>query len=272
MAYRSYGGGIGEILTPGVKGLLIVNAVAYLLQTFYNNQMIGLLGLTPEIFWSLHAVWQPITYMFLHGGLMHLAFNMLALWMFGGALESFWGTSYFLRYYFITGVGAGLCNAVLTPGSQSAIIGASGAVYGLLAAYGLLFPNSLIFVWGLIPLRAKYLVLIFGGIEFLASIRPGVSPVAHLVHLGGMVIGVVYLRWGSILFWLRRKTRDWNREREFADRKRQFESEEKLRREVDDLLDKINEVGLNNLTNWEKKRLKEATERLKELERSNRSI
>ena len=272
MAYRSHGGGFGDLLTPGVKGLLIVNAVVYLLQTFYYDQMIGLLGLTPEIFWSDRAIWQPVTYMFLHGGLMHLAFNMLALWMFGGALESFWGTKYFLRYYFITGVGAGLCNALLTPGSHSAIIGASGAVYGLLAAYGLLFPNSLIYIWGLVPLRAKYLVLIFGGIEFVSTIRPGVSPVAHLVHLGGMIIGVIYLRWGSIFFWFKRRASDWERNREYAERKHRFESEENLRREVDDLLDKINEVGLNNLTNWEKKRLKEASDRLKELEKSNRSI
>ncbi len=272
MAYRSIGSSDGDFLTPGVKGLLIFNAIAYLLQTFYYDQMIRLLGLTPLVFWSDLAIWQPVTYMFLHGGVMHLIFNMLALWMFGGALESFWGTSFFIRYYFITGVGAGLCNAVVTPDSHSAIIGASGAVYGLLAAYGLLFPNTLIYVWGLIPLRAKYLVLIFGGIEFFSTIRPGVSPVAHLVHLGGMVIGVIYLRWGSINFWLKRRVSVWQRDRDFAERKQKFESEEKLRREVDDLLDKINEVGLNNLTDWERKRLKEASDRLKEMERVNRSI
>jgi len=272
MAYRSIGNMDGEFLTPAVKGLMIVNAIGYLLQTFYNDQMILLLGLTPEMFWSDLTIWQPVTYMFLHGGVMHLVFNMLALWMFGGALESFWGTSFFLRYYFITGVGAGLCNAILTPDSHSAIIGASGAVYGLLAAYGLLFPNSLIYIWGLIPLRAKYLVLIFGGIEFVSTLSPGVSPVAHLVHLGGMVIGVIYLRWGTLNFWFKRQIRDWERDREYSERKRQFESETKLRREVDDLLDKINEVGLNNLTDWEKKRLKEASEKLKDIERSNRSI
>lgn len=272
MTYRDYGGGFGGMLSPGVKGLLIANAIAYLLQTFYNDIMIGLLGLTPELFWSELAIWQPVTYMFLHGGLMHLAFNMIALWMFGGALESYWGTNFFLRYYFITGIGAGLCNALLTPGSQAVIIGASGAVYGLLAAYGILFPNSLIFIWGLVPLRAKYLVIIFGGIEFVATLRPGTSPVAHLVHLGGMVIGIIYLRWATILYWLKRKSRDWQRDRDYAKRNQQFALEQKLRREVDDLLDKINEVGLNNLTEWEKRRLKEASDQLKDIERRNRSI
>jgi len=272
MAYRSYDSGMGDILTPGVKGLMIFNAIAYLLQTFYDEQMIHLLGLTPLYFWSEAAIWQPVTYMFLHGGVMHLLFNMLALWMFGGQLESFWGTKFFIRYYFITGIGAGLCNAVITPDSHAAIIGASGAVYGLLAAYGLLFPNAMIYVWGLIPLRSKYFVLIFGGIEFVSSLRPGISPVAHLVHLGGMVIGVIYLKWGSINFWLKRQLRDWNRNRESGERRRNFEAEEKLRREVDDLLDKINEVGLGNLTEWERKRLQEASDKLKEMERSNRSL
>lgn len=258
------------MVTPGVRGLLIANGVVFLLQSFFDRQMVYLFGLTPAAFWQDRAIWQPVSYMFLHGGLMHLLFNMLALWMFGGALESSWGMSFFLRYYFITGVGAGVCNALLTPHSQAVIIGASGAIYGLLAAYGLLFPNSVIYIWALVPIRAKYLVLIFGGIEFFASIRPDVSPVAHLVHLGGMLIGVVYLRWGHITRRLGRTARDWQRDRAHAQRRRQSASEEKLRHEVDDLLDKINEVGLGNLTQWERRRLREASDRLKEMEEGGR--
>ncbi len=267
MAYRSYGGGLSDALPPGVKGLLIANAAVFLAQTFMDRQLVDLLGLRPTDFWEQHAIWQPVTYMFLHGGLMHLVFNMLALWMFGSALESYWGTPFFLRYYFITGVGAGLCNAILTPGSSVVIIGASGAVYGLLAAYGILFPNSIIYIWMLFPMRAKYLVIIFGGIEFLSSFGRSLSPVAHIVHLGGMVIGIIYLKWRVVTHWIGRTTAEWERKKYLAEHNRKNESEDRLRREVDDLLDKINEVGLDNLTTWEKRRLKEASDRLKEMER-----
>jgi len=275
MAYRGYGGGyynrrLGGMLSEGVRFLLIVNGLIFLLQMLWGDRLVYLLGLTPADFWERRAVWQPLTYMFLHGGLIHLAFNMFALWMFGSALEEFWGTNYFLRYYFITGIGAGLCNALLTPESGVVIIGASGAVYGLLAAYGILFPNSMIYLWMLFPIRAKYLVLFFGGIEFVSSLRPGMSPVAHLVHLGGMVIGVIYLRWRTILNWFGRSAQEYRRNRERQEQRRQTENEDNLRREVDDLLDKINEVGLDNLTSWEKRRLREASDRLKEMERERR--
>jgi membrane associated rhomboid family serine protease len=270
MTYRTYRGGMGDMLTPGVRALLLANAVGYLLQTFFDAQMVYLFGLRPADFWAEHAIWQPVTYMFLHGGLMHLAFNMLALWMFGSALESFWGTRFFVRYYFITGVGAGLCNALITPGSEASIIGASGAVYGLLAAYGILFPNNIIYAWLFVPIRAKYMVLIFGAVEFVASLRPDLSPIAHLVHLGGMIIGVIYLRWSHMIFWLRRKGWEWIRERDHSRRRKINETEDKLRIEADDLLDKINEVGIGNLTSWERRRLKEITDRLNELHEQRR--
>lgn len=264
MGYRRYGWGLADSVTPAVQGLLVANGVVYLLQMLWDSQLVFLFGLTPTDFWDHRAFWQPVTYMFLHGGVMHLVLNMLALWMFGSALESYWGTRLFLRYYFLTGVGAGLCNALLTPDSQSVIIGASGAIYGLLAAYGLLFPNSIIYIYIFFPIRAKYLVLIFGLIEFFASLRPGVGTVAHLVHLGGMVIGLIYLRWRFVVNWVGRTRANIERERRFQAHQRENESKDSLRREVDDLLDKINEVGLENLTSWEKRRLRDASERLKE--------
>jgi len=270
MAYRNYSRGIDGSVTEGVKFLLIVNGLVFVLQMLWNRQIVYLLGLTPADFWEHHALWQPVTYMFLHGGTMHLLFNMLALWMFGSALEGYWGTNFFLKYYFVTGIGAGLCNAILTPNSGAVIIGASGAVYGLLAAYGILFPNSIIYIWMLFPLRAKYMVLIFGGIAFFSSLSPGMSTVAHLVHLGGMVIGIVYLRWRTIIKWFGRSVQDYQSKQQIHDRMRQSSNEDQLRREVDSLLDKINEVGLDKLTTWEKRRLKEASDRLKELEEQHR--
>lgn len=256
----------GGIATEGVRFLLVVNGLAFVLQLFWDRQLVYLLGLTPVDFWALHTFWQPVTYMFLHGGVMHLLLNMLALWMFGSALENYWGTNYFLKYYFLTGIGAGLCNALLTPNSPAVIIGASGAVYGLLAAYGILFPDSLIYVWMLFPVRAKYMVIIFGAIEFVSSLRPGMSTVAHLVHLGGMVIGIIYLRWRSILNWvgLKRRQRKWKVQ--VSERQKSDSAEAQLKREIDDLLDKVNEVGLENLTSWEKRRLKEMSDRLRRME------
>jgi len=253
------------MLTPAVKWLLIANVTAFLL-----NEVVGadalwrLFGLIPEQVWK-GKVWQLGTYMFLHGGFSHLLFNMLALWMFGSVLESLWGTGPFLKYFFLTGVGAGLSNCILTPGSGVPIIGASGAVYGLLAAYGLLFPNSIIYLSFLFPIKAKYLVLIFGALEFFASLNAigGASHVANLVHLGGMVIGVIYLKRSEILKAVVKRIQTSNRGQKESPPRRQEADVDQLRREVDDLLDKINEVGFSNLTAWEKRRLQQASEELK---------
>ncbi|MBM3326817.1 MAG: rhomboid family intramembrane serine protease [Calditrichaeota bacterium] len=269
---RTYSGGIGGGLTPAVKGLLIANAAVFVLQWLFPNTLVYIFGLAPHSMWAQRALWQPLTYMFLHGGIMHLLFNMLVLWMFGTALESLWGTVFFLRYYFITGIGAGLSNAILTPNSAAIIIGASGAMYGLLAAYGILFPNNIIYFYFLLPIKAKYLVAIFGGFEFLASLRPGASPIAHLVHLGGMVVGVLYLTRGRLFRWTKHSLRDYQSRRQREQHRRRSENAERLRREVDDLLDKINEVGMENLTSWERRRLQELSLMLKQMEDKERDF
>jgi len=265
---------MGGILPPAVKGLLFANGIIYLLQELLgvNNTLINLFGLTPSMVWSGY-LWQPLTYMFLHGSFSHLLFNMLALWIFGSSLESFWGMRKFLQYYFLTGIGAALSNCLLTPFADVSIVGASGAIYGLLAAYGLLFPNSVIYISFLLPIRAKYLVLIFGIFEFITSIsmmQGANSPVAHLVHLGGMVIGVIYLKYRTILKWGARKAKRVQREKTIIKQQKIYQSEEKLRQEVDDLLDKINEVGIGNLTNWERKRLKQASEQLRQQDKEEK--
>jgi len=109
-------------------------------------------------------------------------------------LEWLWGTSRFLRFYFITGVGAALCSIIVSPNSTIPIIGASGAIYGLLAAYGLLFPDRTLLLYFVIPIKAKYFVLILGAITFWSSITATGGGIAHVAHLGGMIFGWIYLR------------------------------------------------------------------------------
>jgi membrane associated rhomboid family serine protease len=155
------------------------------------------LSLSPDYVVHRFAIWQLATYLFLHGGIWHLLVNMFTLWMFGATLERDWGTRRFLKYYFICGVGAGLCdvtvNALLGNWSTSTI-GASGAIYGLLLAFGVLYPETTILFSFLFPIKAKYFVMIYGGIELLAALGTRNSGVSNVAHLGGMIFGFVYLK------------------------------------------------------------------------------
>lgn len=139
--------------------------------------------------------WQLVTYMFLHGGFFHLLLNMFALWMFGVELENMWGQKRFLTYYFLCGIGAGLCNLLIAPlfTTVGPTVGASGAIYGILVAFGYLFPNRSIFIYGIIPVKAKYLVIIYMLIELFAVAGGTDSGIAHVAHLGGGVVGLIYL-------------------------------------------------------------------------------
>lgn len=189
---------IGGPASPAVRTLLVANIAVFLFQTlartFAQVRLDRLFGLVPYDVVHHFFLWQLATYMFLHGGLLHIAFNLLALWMFGSELESLWGTRRFMRFYFITGIGAALTSTLVTPNSPIPIIGASGAVYGLLAAYGILFPDRVILLYFVLPIRAKYLVLILGLITFWSSISVTGGGVAHVAHLGGMIFGWLYLR------------------------------------------------------------------------------
>jgi membrane associated rhomboid family serine protease len=140
--------------------------------------------------------------MFLHGGLSHILFNMLALWMFGTELERVWGSRYFVKFYFVTGIGAGVLTVLFSllpfgPARQlygSDIIGASGAIYGLLLAYALYFPDRPIYMYLLFPIPAKIFVLIFGAIAFYASLSGAGGGVANATHLGGLLVAYLYLK------------------------------------------------------------------------------
>jgi membrane associated rhomboid family serine protease len=188
-------------VTPVVKLLIWMNVVMFVL-SWLVPVIVPYLGLQPAAFFSRLFVWQPVTYMFLHAGIFHILFNMLALWMFGVELERRWGQSFFLKYYLVTGIGAAATTLViaLTPGQlgmtirHSVTVGASGAIYGLLLAYALYFPNRPIYLWALFPIPAKYFVTIMGAIAFLASVGGEQGGVANSAHLGGLVVGYVYLR------------------------------------------------------------------------------
>ena len=221
-----------QILPPVVKNLLIINALFFL-----ADVVLGFKGIDLSNWLGLHyfqssgfAFWQPVTYMFMHGNFGHLFFNMFALWMFGAAVENYWGVKKFLIYYFVAGIGGALVyelwqyidfNYIMHVQDYSGVqislketitvdqfmnrftmVGASGAVYGLLLAFGMLFPNSLIYIYFLIPVKAKWFVLIYGGIEVLYCIFASSDGIAHIAHLGGMLFGLLL-----ILFWKKRDRR-----------------------------------------------------------------
>ncbi len=190
-------------LPPGVKWLLISNCaifVAYYLATASGyGHVFNDFGLWPRAVLTLPAVWQLVTYMFLHDphGFGHILWNMLTLWLIGGDLERDWGTKYFLKYYFLCGVGAGVCVVVanLLFGSVDArTIGSSGALFGLLLAYGILYADRIMLFAFLFPIKAKYLVMILGAISLLGSFGPSGGGVSYVAHLGGMIFGFLYLK------------------------------------------------------------------------------
>jgi membrane associated rhomboid family serine protease len=195
----SYGFGPGG-MTPAVKLLIITNVVLFLLNMIVGDAMTLRLGLSPQAVFEQLAVWQPFTYMFLHstGGVGHILINMLSLWMFGTELERTWGTRFFTKYYLITGVGAAAASLLLSfwVGSiySSVTVGASGAIYGLLLGYGLYFPHRPIYLYFIFPIPARLFVVIVGAIAFLSAMGGPGGGVAHSAHLGGLVVGYLYLK------------------------------------------------------------------------------
>lgn len=190
----------GLSMTPAVKGLLIANVAVYLLsivvRQFSGGDYIGFWGaFIPQLAILKLQVWRFITYMFLHDGMWHLLFNMFGLWMFGSQVEAIWGKRTFLVYYFVCGLGGAVVYGLFNltgQGSLGGMVGASGAVFGILLAYGMTFPNRIILFMFIIPMKAKYFVVIFGLIELLSI--PTQDNVARLAHLGGMLAGFIFLR------------------------------------------------------------------------------
>ena len=192
----------------GLKWLLIVNIAVFALPILFQRvfaPVLDTLGLVPADVVQGFAVWELITYMFIHVTFSHILWNMLALWLFGAELERLWGTSRFLRFYFACGISAALCvvaAAYVFGGINIKTVGSSGAVYGILAGYAVMFPERTILLGFLIPIKSKYFVMIIGAIVFLQSYMATVggqgSGVAVLAHLGGLVTGYLLLRGGRL--------------------------------------------------------------------------
>ncbi|HZN02052.1 MAG TPA: rhomboid family intramembrane serine protease [Candidatus Polarisedimenticolia bacterium] len=212
--------GLGGAITPAVKGLIIANVSVYALQIitqrFGGGEVRGietLFGLNPAFMWEKKWLWQLVTYMFLHspGWLFHLIINMLMLWMFGTEVERMWGTRRFLKYYFTCGIGAGLvtCATFWT----STTYGASGAVFGVMLAYAMTFPERIIYFWFIFPMRALSFVLLCAGIEVVSLLNLP-DGVAHTAHLGGMLFGWLFMKraWRVQALWAELRWR-WRRRR-----------------------------------------------------------
>ena len=231
--YRNYRFSFNFFITPGVQALLIANFAVFVFQLILNRywgalaeyQLLEMrFGLVPSGVVPGLRIWQPFTYLFLHDvhTIWHIIFNMLMLWMFGKELELVWGRSRFLRYYFLTGVGAGLINVLVKtvpvlfgrPPSDIPTIGASGAIFGILIANAILFPDRRVILFPIpVQLRMRTVVMAMAALTFLGTFGFGDDKVSHLCHLGGMLVGWIYLRRGSFLHRFRNTYSDWKLQR-----------------------------------------------------------
>ncbi len=260
------------------RNLLIINILCYIAQVVigpnspyvadYISQWCGLRFFLDPGF----HVYQLFTYMFLHGGLWHLFANMFALWMFGRIIEQVWGARKFLFYYILCGVGAGLTQELMQffTASGAMTVGASGAIFGILLAFGMIFPDERIFIIPIpVPIKAKWFVVLYAALELFLGFNAGHSGsdnVAHMAHLGGMLFGLM-----AILYWRHKEqqprvyrrpkeqevrfNRTATRDDDMAYNARKRERQE----EVDRILDKIRKSGYDSLTKEEKQRLFEAS-------------
>ena len=230
---RGYAFDWRSFITPGVKlivlvctGVFLVEVLAYLLSPSTFGWMLKWFGLIPAAVTRLlpPRIWQPFTYIFLHDPrtVWHILMNMLILWMFGRDLEQVWGKRRFLNYFVLCGAGAGLIEVIVKTipvffGAQPSLtptIGASGAIFGVLMANAVLFPDRRIWLIPFpvtIPMRPY--VAAMGAIEFFSTLGSGGDNVAHLCHLGGMLVGYIYLRRGSFLYRFRNTYTDWKTQR-----------------------------------------------------------
>ena len=183
-----------SFLPVAVKNLLIINGICYLADVVMAR--LGVIDLSYWLgIWTLQTgmfrVWQPLTYMFMHGRFEHLFFNMFSLWMFGATLENVWGTKRFLFYYMVCGIGAGLIS-MLIPGYHVSV-GASGAIYALLLAFGMMFPNGYIYLYFLVPIKTKWFIVGMVVLELFEGFFRSSDGIAHFAHLGGMLIGFIII-------------------------------------------------------------------------------
>ncbi|HZW39922.1 MAG TPA: rhomboid family intramembrane serine protease [Ignavibacteriaceae bacterium] len=296
MANNYYRPGGFSFFPPVIKNLLIINGIMFVIQLVGESIIIDNARLSTVIIRYFGLIpfgnfadaqfypWQLITYQFLHGGFSHILFNMFALWMFGMEIENVWGSKRFLIFYLTCGVVAGLFHLVMSSlltGLTAPTIGASGAIFGVMVAFAMLFPDRYIFLYFFVPVKAKYLIMFLVVLEFLAVESAG-STVAHLAHLGGAIAGFVYIMLDKNIYVdfkssIRRQSTAFKNEyfsgkkvnkediseAKYYDIKENEPGRDITQAEIDAILDKISKSGYQNLTEREKKILFEASKKMK---------
>ena len=197
MSYYNYNDnrrGFMSNVPQAVKSILIINVLVFIMSSLNGRMMNSLFALNPVYF--IYKPWQLVTYMFMHGSFAHIFFNMYAVFIFGSVLERVWGTKKFVFYYLVTGVGAALIHIAVQWLTQdfALTVGASGAVFGLLLGYAMLYPDTMMgLIFPPVTMKAKWFVLIYAAIELLLGITGAQASVAHFAHLGGLVFGLVLM-------------------------------------------------------------------------------
>lgn len=272
---KSYHINLTRGFTPAIKYLLISNGVCFIFYYIFgsgiNAWMNHWLALSPRSLLHQFHLWKLVTYLFLHADVWHLLFNMLILWMFGVEVETALGTRRFISFYFLSGISAGLVHVLFTSGGESLLVGASGAIYGILVAFGVLFSEDvitlLLFLILPVQIKAKYLVIIVIGTSVLFFVFWGAdSRISYLAHLGGAVFGLLYFRLPAYLANATQFVREKHEMQQEASQKQRERSLQKISEEIDLLLDKINDVGYANLSEEEKKFLRKYSKILYEHE------
>lgn len=254
--------GVLKTLLIANVGVFVVGLLSDLMRNPIGAYLYGYGALVPDLVWGRWELWRVVTYMFLHGGLMHIGFNMLTLWMFGTPLVHQMGERRFLALYLISGVVAGLGSAlfyVVGGSGGTYIVGASGAIFGIMFAFARFFPHVQILVFFFFPMPARYAVWVFGGISFLAGLGGG-GGVAHFTHLFGIFGGWAYLRleeptvvWFMQLVTARARARTAKAAEELVNREEYFDTR------VDPILAKISKHGIDSLTRQERAILERAS-------------
>jgi membrane associated rhomboid family serine protease len=239
-------------LGTAVGRLIVANLAIFFLQLVPGFQ--AFFALTPRLVIERGFVWQPVSYMFLHGSFGHLFFNMLVLWFIGNMVESVWGARRFLRYYLVCGIGGGLLHMAVD--YSYPVIGASGAIFGVYLAAAMLFPDAEIYLYFLIPVKVKYFVAGLAVLNLAWGVS-GQGGVAYFAHLGGLITGLFFFRHeiARRLGFSRGPQRRWKafvaeERREEEKRREKAHGEEN---NIDSILDKISAKGYDNLTPTEKR-------------------
>jgi len=258
--YRRRGFGFGPgAISPFIKVIILINVAVFIVQQFYG-QIVLSLGLTPARFFEdfPNLLYQPLTYMFLHGSFGHIFFNMFVLWMFGTEIEFSLGTKRFARFYLLSGLAGALLTLLVKSAQAIPMVGASAAIYGVLAAYWVSFPNRYLYLYFLFPVKVKWAI---PGMMLLGFLFGGPN-VAHFAHLGGALFGFIYYKSNWRALSVGRKIKDLRYRRQSAKLEKNRQKAEEIMKRVDDILDKINEVGIENISKEDRKFLEEASSRL----------